>query len=290
VAAVLGVREEPGRELAPTLTEHLKTRQLLLILDNVEHVLDAGAELATALLRQCPQVSLLVTSREILRITGEQTYRVPSLAVPDPKDDAVPETPRAIRGGPPVRRASANSAPGVRGDRGKRPSNRNICRRLDGIPLALELAAARVRSLAVTEIDRRLDERFRLLTGGTRAALPRQQTLRALIDWSYDLLATKEQALLCRLGIFAGGWSLAAAEQVCAGEGIEDGEVLDCWLRLSTEVWWWPKSTRARPDTAAGVSAPLRARPVARRTAGRFPGTRGTWPTFSLWWKRRNRT
>jgi predicted ATPase/Tfp pilus assembly protein PilF len=221
------VREERGRDLLPTLTEHLRTRQLLLVLDNAEHVLQATAELASVLLRQCPNLGLLVTSREVLRIAGEQAYPVPSLALPDPKDDIAPERLaqcEAVRLF--VERAQAQRADFAVTDRSA-PAIASICRRLDGIPFALELAAARVRSLAVTEIDRRLDERFRLLTGGARAALPRQQTLRALIDWSYDLLATSEKALLCRLGIFAGGWTLKAAEHVCAGDDIEHDEVLD---------------------------------------------------------------
>ena len=227
VADVLGVREEPGKPLLRTLTDALKAKRLLLILDNCEHLAAACAALAADLLRNCPQVHLLASSREPLNVAGEQIYRIPSLSLPDPRQahsveslsqfEAVRlfiERTQAVQASFAVTNANA-------------PAVAQVCWRLDGIPLALELAAARVRSLPVEEINTRLDQRFRLLTGGSRTVLPRQQTLRALIDWSYDLLTEPEKTVLCRLSVFTGGWTLSAAEAVCAGEAIEEWEVLD---------------------------------------------------------------
>jgi predicted ATPase/class 3 adenylate cyclase len=227
VAQVVGVREEAGRPLTTTLTDHLKDRRLLLVLDNCEHLVAACATLAGALLRTCPHLRLLATSREALEVAGEQRYRVPSLPIPD-----------LARLPPPEQLAdSAVVALFVARARERRPdfalNEQNaravaqVCARLDGIPLAIELAAARVGSLSVDGIAARLDDRFRLLTGGARDALPRLRTLRAALDWSYDLLSEPEQALLDRLSVFAGGCALAAAEAVCPGEAVEDWEVLD---------------------------------------------------------------
>lgn len=238
IASVLAVREEPGRPLIQTLAENLRAKRLLLILDNCEHVLATAANVADTLLRQSNPLQILATSREALNISGEQTFRIPSLSLPDMDDAALPdklldyESTRLF-----VERASAVST-------GFRPSAVNatavalICRRLDGIPLALELAAARVRSLPVEEINHRLDNCFQLLTGGNRSARPRQQTLRALIDWSYDLLNAQEKSLLARLAVFAGGFTLAAAEQVASGESpgsecLEEWEILDLLTALA---------------------------------------------------------
>jgi predicted ATPase len=209
------------------LVDALKPKKLLLVLDNCEHLLSACAQVADALLRGCPNVQILATSREGLNITGEQTYRVPSLTLPDPRKLPPSErlqefeavrlfTDRAALGLPSFILTPANAA-----------TVAQVCRRLDGIPLAIELAAARVKALPVEKIAERLDDRFRLLTGGSRTALPRQQTLRALIDWSYDLLSESERSLLRRLSVFTGGWTSEAAEAVCAGEGMEGWEVLD---------------------------------------------------------------
>jgi predicted ATPase/Tfp pilus assembly protein PilF len=233
VATVLGLMEEAGKPISQTLTEHLKDKRLLLLLDNCEHLLDVCAKLADALLRQCPGVQMLASSREALGIGGEQTYRVPSLSLPDPKQAHTPVsvapfeavqlfTERALLARPDFQVTTQNAA-----------TLASICYRLDGIPLAIELAAARVRLLSVEEINHKLDQRFRLLTGGSRTALPRQQTLRSLIDWSYNLLHDAEQLLLQRLSVFAGGWTLAAAEQICAGEGVEDWEALDLLTSLA---------------------------------------------------------
>lgn len=236
VAATLGVKEEPGKPVEQTITEFLRPKHLLLILDNCEHVLASVARLADGLLRTCPRLSILATSREGLGIAGETLYRVPSLSLPQ---NGQPMTPQVLTGYEAARlfieRATAVQ-PTFAVTTGNAPALAQLCVRLDGIPLALELAAARVRVLSVEEVNNRLDDRFRLLTGGSRAALPRQQTLRALIDWSYDLLNETERILLRRLSVFAGGWTLDAAEQVCTltvlarpdGEsGLETWEVLD---------------------------------------------------------------
>jgi predicted ATPase/class 3 adenylate cyclase len=232
VAAALGVREEPGRPLTETLIDYLRPRQVLLLLDNCEHLLSASAQLADTSLRACPRLRVLVTSREGLGIAGETTYRVPSLSLPDlqhlPPVAALSqfEATRLF-----VDRAAA-AVPSFTLNEQNAPSVAEVCYRLDGIPLAIELAAARVKALPVEQITRRLDDRFRLLTGGSRAALPRQQTLRATIDWSYDLLSEAERMLLRRLSVFAGGWTLEAAEAVGAGEGINDDEVQELLTTL----------------------------------------------------------
>ncbi len=216
VASALGVREEPGRTLVQTLTDYLQPKELLLLLDNCEHLLDACAHLIQSLLRHCARLKVVATSREGLNIDGETTYRIPSMSMPDPKEKATPES---LSGYESVRlfeeRAKAALPSFQITDQNASPVAQ-LCIRLDGIPLAIELAAARVKAMSVDQIAARLDDRFRLLTGGSRTALPRQQTLRAMIDWSYDLLSEKEQILLNRLSVFAGGWTLEAAEKVCA--------------------------------------------------------------------------
>ncbi len=232
VASAVGVREELGVAWLTTLTQRLRDKNLLLLLDNCEHLITACAELAEAVLRNCPTVRILASSREALGIAGETTLRVPSLALPQRNTGAQPERPaigmllryEAIRLF--IERAQAVQ-PGFVLTEANAPAVLHICRRLDGIPLALELAAARVKVLPVEGIAARLDDRFRLLTGGSRTALPRQQTLRALIDWSYDLLGTQERTLLHRLAVFIGGWTLEAAEAVCAGDELDVYEVLD---------------------------------------------------------------
>lgn len=231
VASALGVREQAGYALLDLLKDFLRSRQLLLILDNCEHLIEACAQFADTALHATSQVKILATSREALGITGECTFPVPSLQLPDQvsmRGEALarPESVRLF-----VERATAAHPPfALNSDNA--PLVAQICRRLDGIPLAIELAAARVNALAVEQIAQRLDDRFRLLTGGSRTALPRQQTLRALIDWSYNLLSAPERLLLHRLSVFAGGWTLEAAEQVCTGDGIEEQDVLDLLTRL----------------------------------------------------------
>ena len=234
VASALGVREAPGAAATDRLVAALRPKTLLLVLDNCEHVVGAAAALVEALLRRGPGLRVLATSREPLGSAGETAWGVPSLAVP-------PDSPAEA---PPLERLTAYEAvrlfveraraarPGFAVPREQAPALVEICRRLDGIPLALELAAARVRVFSVAQIAARLDDRFRLLTAGPRTALPRQQTLRATVDWSYALLAEPERALLRRLAVFAGGWTLEAAEAVAAGDGVQPHAVLDLLAQL----------------------------------------------------------
>ena len=226
VAAVLGVREEPGRPLLDTLLDAVGDRSLLVVLDNAEHVLGAAAKLADAVMRSCPRAGLLVTSREPLGISGEHVFRVPPLAVP-PADLAAPGPLAAFESVQLFTERAAMHRQGFALDVANAAAVAAVCARLDGIPLALELAAARLGSLSVPEISSRLDQRLRLLTGGSRTALPRHQTLRALLDWSYDLLNPGEQALFGRLSVFAGGWTLDAAEAVTSEGGSAEWQVLD---------------------------------------------------------------
>ncbi len=232
VASALGVKEDAGRPVQETLAKHVADRHLLIILDNCEHLIGACAHLAKALLQAGAQVRILATSREALRIAGETTLQLPTLSLPDA--DATPALSElqkidAIRLF--VDRAAA-ADPAFHLDEDNAAAVTEICRRLDGIPLAIELAAARARGLPVDRIAARLNDRFKLLTGGDRTALKRQQTLRALIDWSHDLLTPPERALFRRLSVFAGGWTLEAAETVGTGGDVEEGDVLDLLTRL----------------------------------------------------------
>jgi predicted ATPase/DNA-binding CsgD family transcriptional regulator len=224
VADALGVRLEPGRPALGALVEAVGGRSLLVLLDNCEHVIGACAKLADALLRGCPDLTLLATSREPLGIDGERVYRLPSLGVPAEGADAV-----AIRASEAVRlledRATAQGVT-LGWDEPAAQVAARICRRLDGIPLAIELVAARLRVMPAGELDARLDERFALLTGGSRAALLRQQTLRAAVDWSWELLTGAERAVLARLSVFAGGFGLAAAEAVATSPDVPAAEVI----------------------------------------------------------------
>jgi predicted ATPase len=201
---------------------------VLLVLDNCEHLVTACATLADRLLRACPDLTILATSREALGIAGETTWALAPLALPEPPRPGDPAAPGALpRCEAPrlfVERAQAAHPGFVLGERNA-AAVANVCRALEGVPLALELAAARVRALGVEQLVQRLDDQLRLLTGGSRAALPRQQTLRAAVDWSYALLPEPERVLLRRLAVFAGGWTLAAAEAVCAGDGLEVADV-----------------------------------------------------------------
>jgi predicted ATPase/DNA-binding winged helix-turn-helix (wHTH) protein len=207
VAFVLEVTEEAGKPVVDALARSVRDRRLLLVLDNCEHLLHGCAELAKRLLQAGPHLKILASSREPLHVAGEVVYRVPALAAA-----------QAIR-------LFVERARSASGDFDSTPQNAGsiveICRRLDGIPLAIELAAARVRALSVDKIAARLDDRFRLLTGGDPTAMPRQQTLRASIEWSYELLSAPERTLLRRLAVFSGGWTLEAAEAVGAGGEVE---------------------------------------------------------------------
>ena len=232
VAAVLGVREEDGESTHQAIARHVRTRRLLVILDNCEHVLSAAAEVARRMLEAAPGVKVVATSRESLQLTGELAFPLSSLAVPGPR--AMGELSGAVQYDAVqlfVQRAQA-----ARPDFELTAENVGevaaICHRLDGIPLAIELAAARVRAMPVAQIATRLKDRFRLLATADATALPRQRTLQGLIDWSYDLLSSSEQQMLRQLSVFAGGWTLEAAERAC-DDGTPDGSlVLDLMSRL----------------------------------------------------------
>lgn len=232
VADALGLSEEPGRPLQATLLNFLRHRKMLIVLDNCEHLVDASARFADAVLQVSKQTCILATSREPLGISGELTWRVPSLPAPNPHEEialqelsdyaAVRLFVERARFARPAFELTAENAPLVS----------QICWQLDGIPLAIELAASRVKAMQVEQIVERLNDRFRLLTGGSRTAMPHQQTLLSTIDWSYGLLSDAERALLCRLSVFSGGWTLEAAEAVCGGDMAESFEVLDTLTRL----------------------------------------------------------
>jgi predicted ATPase len=221
VLAALGVRARPGQAHLATLTAHLRDRPLLLVLDNCEHLLEACAGLVEDLLRACPRLRVLATSRAPLGVPGEAPYRVPPLDVP-----AAGAPPAAVIRYSAARLFAERAAlvrPGFAVTERTAPAVAEVCRRLDGLPLALEPAAAQVRVLSVEALAARLHDRFRLLTGGGRTAPPRQQTLRAALDWSHDLLTAAERRLLRRLAVFAGGWALEAAARppasvLCRGD------------------------------------------------------------------------
>jgi predicted ATPase len=232
VASVLGVKEEAGGAVIDALLRFVRDRCLLVILDNCEHLVDAAADLAKRLLQAGPRVTVLATSRDGLQVTGEHSYALQTLSVPQAHGTVDAE---ALTRHEAVRlfvdRASA-AQPAFRLTPSNAAAVAMICQQLDGIPLALELAAARTRTLPVEAIAARLDDRFRLLTTQDRTVLPRQRTLRALIDWSYDMLPPPERALFERLSVFAGGWTLEAAEAVGAGGQIDALDVIDLLARL----------------------------------------------------------
>jgi non-specific serine/threonine protein kinase len=233
VASVLDVRESQSRSLIEVLSGYLRHRNLLLLLDNCEHLIAPCAALVETLLRAAPKLHVVATSREALGVDGEVVWRVPSLSLPDP--------------GQPFALATVSQCEAMRllVDRARlvQPAFAmtetsagklaEICRRLDGIPLAIELAAAKLKVLSVEQIHSRLEDRFRLLTGGSRTALARQRTLEAAMNWSYELLSDSERRLLCRLSVFPGGWTLEAAEEVCAGNGIARADIVDLLSHLA---------------------------------------------------------
>jgi len=236
VASALDLREQIGSPSTQTLSGYLQTRKMLLVLDNCEHLVEACAVLAEGLLRACPRLRILATSREALGIAGEARLSVPPLSLPDPRHlPAVEDVARYEAARLFVDRAKT-VRPGFELTRPNASAVAQICYRLDGIPLAIELAAARVRVLSVGQIAARLDDRFALLTDGGRTALARQKTLEAAMDWSYELLSQGERELLRRLSVFVGGFTLEAAEAVCSGfpadDGLGRGEVLDGLSRL----------------------------------------------------------
>jgi predicted ATPase/DNA-binding CsgD family transcriptional regulator len=233
IAKVLGISQQEDRRVDESIPQWLKRKKLLLILDNCEHVLEPAARTGDAVIRSCLEVRLLATSRQALNIAGEVVYGLPPLAMPEKVASLRSET------------ALEYGAIALFVDRAKAADNRftfiddsapvvaDICRRLDGIPLAIELAAARVKVLSLPHLSERLNERFNILTSGSRTALPRQKTLSALIDWSYDLLTPQEQTLFNRVSIFAGGFSLEAATAVCSGEGLDEIDILDLLSSLT---------------------------------------------------------
>ena len=233
VSQTIGVRETFDRSVIESLTDYISSRQLLLVLDNCEHLLITCAQLAEKLLLASSQLKILATSREPLGLPGETTFLVPSLSLPDSAHLPIASD------------LEEYDAPVLFVERAQSvlpsflPTEKNmeaivhVCRRLDGIPLAIELAAARVNVLTVEQIAARLDDRFNLLTASNRAAvLPRHQTLRETIDWSYELLSEEERTLFRRLAVFAGGFTLDAAETICSGKGTERNEILDVLSRL----------------------------------------------------------
>ena len=233
IAKEIGMPQVEGRRIDESIPQWLRRKRLLLILDNCEHVLDQVAAIANTVLRRCPDVRMLTTSRQALGVSGEAVHRLSSLAVPEPGSTLGAE--HALRYGAIalfVDRAALADTRFILTD-DDAPIVAEICRRLDGIALAIELAAARVKILSIPNLAQRLNERFKILTGGSRTALPRQKTLGALIDWSYDLLTPQEQMLFSRVGIFAGGFSLDAVTAVCSGEGLDEIDILDLLSSLT---------------------------------------------------------
>jgi len=225
VAQVLGVREEPGRSPLQTVCAHLKPLRVLLVVDNCEQVVRACADLANAILKGALQVRLIASSREALRVPGEQAYPILPLPVPG-RHDSVAQLLAMTAVRLFIERAQQHK-PAFELNEREAPAVAELVARLEGIPLALELAAARVRQLSVADINLRLNDRYKLLTSGSRVLQERQQTLRALVDWSYDILGEDEQRMLQRLSVFRGGFTLEAAEQVCSAEPIDALDVLD---------------------------------------------------------------
>jgi predicted ATPase/DNA-binding SARP family transcriptional activator len=245
VAGGLGAHERPGQDIIETVAEHLGDRQVLIVLDNCEHITAAAADLAARLLRACPELSVLATSREVLGVDGERQLAVPTL----PEADAVSffeQRAQLVR-------------PSFRLDDENVAAVRQVCRRLDGLPLAIELAAARLRILSVGQLAERLDDVFSVLVGGSRTSPRRHQTLRATLDWSHDLLDDDERAAFRRLAVFAGGFTLAAAEQVVGGTDLGADPVLDLLTRLADKsllrVDYAGDSTGSDGSSASGGSS-----------------------------------
>lgn len=247
-AQVLGVREEPERTLLQSVCAFLKTRRVLMVFDNCEHLLKSAAELAHAVIKAAPRVRLAASSREALHIPGEQAYPILPLPVPRVGDSlAVLRKSTAVRLF--VDRAQAHK-PSFELNEAVAPAVAALVARLEGIPLALELAAARVRSLSVADINRRLNDRYKILTGGSAVLQQRQQTLRALVDWSYDMLGDAEKTLLMRLAVFKGGFDMAAAEAVCGGAPLAPDDILELLSSLLEKSLLMPDER----ETAEGGS------------------------------------
>lgn len=233
IMKVFGLKEEPKKNPEDIICYSLHDREILIILDNCEHLITHCAQLTDKLLSNCPKLKIIATSREALRSNGERIHIVKSLNTPDPNEKISPvnllqyEAVRLF-----IERALAINKE-FRVTEDNAPFLKEICYRLDGIPLAIELAAARIKILSVEKIYERLKDRFRLLSGGMRTAVPRQQTLKALIDWSYDLLTDKEKILWRRLSVFSAGWTIEAAEEVCSDEMLENEKILELSEQLA---------------------------------------------------------
>ena len=223
----LGIKEELKKTPEETLTDHLRDKEILIILDNCEHLINACADLTERLLSSCPKLKIIATSRESLNCSGEQIFKIPALSHPDPNSKDTPEQLTQYESVRLFIERALSVNPKFRVNNENAPALADVCSRLDGIPLAIELAAARIKTLSIEKIFERLDDRFNLLTGGKRTALPRQQTLRALIDWSYDLLTESEKIIWSRLSVFSGGWTLEAAEEICSDNTIKKNDIID---------------------------------------------------------------
>lgn len=230
-AITMGLKERAQSTWTDIVSGHLRDRTALLILDNAEHLLAACADLVRTLLRSCAGLHVLITSREPVHIAGEKLYQLSSLGVPAREATTVAELRQSEAAELLIDRAESMD-PGFVITPEIVPALTQICRRLDGIPFALELAAARVRAMSIPTIAQRLDQRFRLLTTGPRSEMPHHQTLRALIDWSYEQLDPSQQAVLRYVSTFKGGWTLEAAEVACSAAGIEDWDVIDLLSQL----------------------------------------------------------
>jgi len=271
--SALGLIESSGSTPTQTLEAYLRARQALIVLDNCEHVITAAAALTEHLLRACPRLAILATSRELLGVGGEAHFYCPSLQVP-----GEPDSPWQAQAACEALRLFAERAalvsPGFHLAEQNVQAVAEVCRRLDGIPLAIEMAAARVRLLPVDQIASRLDHAFQLLAPGPRTALPRHQTLKAAIDWSFDLLAEPERILLRRVSVFLGGWTLEAAEEVCAGEDLPAAEILE---RLGSLVDKSMVLVEGQPDLAPRyrLLEPIRQYALDRlRESGQEPALR----------------
>jgi predicted ATPase/DNA-binding SARP family transcriptional activator len=232
VAEALGLQLRAGQPPATALAMQLAARRLLLVLDNCEHLIDSCARLALELLRSCPDLTVLATSREPLHVPGELAWRVPSLSLPEPSDELTEEELLRCEAGRLFCERAAESAPGFEPGGANTQAIAEICVRLDGMPLALELAAARARVLSPVQIAERLGDALRLLAAGNRTSLTRQQTLRATLEWSHDLLTGEERALFRRLAVFSGSFALDAAEGICEADDLDRLQVLDLLDRL----------------------------------------------------------
>jgi len=279
VASVLGLPEQDARSALDAVLEYLRERRLLLILDTCEHVLDACAALAQAVLRDAPDVTVLATSRQPLDMPGEHTFPIGPLPVPE--HDWLPVAGAGLVGGDAVELFALRATAAVPGFSITPENAANVirlCRRLDGIPLAIELAAVQLRALPLDELLDRLNHRFTVLTGGRPGALPRHQTLRMAIEWSHELCSDAERRLWARLSVFAGPFSLVAAQEVCAEVSLERPDVVDAVIGLVDKSVVLMEGERYRMlDTVrefgaerlaeSGEQASCRARHIARYLA-----------------------